>query len=114
MASFVDLVTLSSDEEMEEDRQDGSKMEEAQMQAMGLPVSFKESWVKEETTKMKADAKDYWCDICKIKLNSIETYNSHHIGKNHQKKMLAYKLSRGEAIPIPPRTLQGQGTSEAG
>ena len=102
-SNFVNVVTLSSDEEIAEDRQDGDpKMEEAQMEAMGLPVSFKAGCVKGETTKIKADAKEYWCDICKIWLNSIETYNSHGNGKNHQKKMLAYKLSCGESIPSRP------------
>ena len=99
-SNFVDLVTLSSDEEME--MVDGPKMEEAQMEAMGLPVSFKASWVKElQTTKIKTDAKNYWCVICEIQLNSIQTYNSHAVGKDHQKKMKAFRLSRGEAIPPP-------------
>ena len=74
---------------------------EAQMmEAMGLPVKFCSNSKKEEMLKSEAPADQYWCEVCELELNSLETLDSHCRGQKHMKKLKVYQISRGlEVLP---------------
>ena len=99
-----------------------------QMESLGLPTGFSLSLNPYGAKQKKGDKKTFYCQICLIELNSMDTMTSHVKGVKHMKKELALdeekrqKFARGEIsretaeerltiIPIanPPATKQKVG-----
>merc|ERR1719228_1932253 len=95
--------------------QDNNSM--AQMEALGLPTGFSIR-VDPHGKQKKGDKKTFYCQICFIELNSLDTMKSHVKGVKHMKKQLSIReekeqlYQRGEitmaemedlpqVIPIP-------------
>ena len=84
--------------------------ESQEMEALGLPINFEfgnqnhhdgSASKKLRTNKQK---KTFWCNICKIELNSEDTMNSHLNGFKHMKKALTNAMASQplqEIVPIP-------------
>jgi len=87
----------------------------AKMESMGLPTGFQfgnmssdggRSASKLQTKKQK---KTYYCNTCKIELNSEDTMISHMKGTKHMKKALAAQAEGGQPVvqqienPAPTR-----------
>ena len=58
-----------------------------QMESMGLPTGFSLSQSQPERQR-KGDKKTFYCEICLIELNSLDTMRSHVAGVKHMKKKL--------------------------
>lgn len=58
-----------------------------QMESMGLPTGFSFSQSQPERQR-KGDKKTFYCEICLIELNSLDTMKSHVAGVKHMKKKL--------------------------
>ena len=58
-----------------------------QMESMGLPTGFSFSQNQPERQR-KGDKKTFYCEICLIELNSLDTMKSHVAGVKHMKKKL--------------------------
>jgi len=72
----------------------------AQMESMGLPTGFslqgKAIYANEK--QKKGDKKTFYCQICLIELNSLDTMKSHINGVKHMKKELAINAQREEKV----------------
>ena len=89
---------------------DADSKVKAEMEALGLPINFEfgnqnhhngSASKKLRTNKQK---KTFWCNICKIELNSEDTMNSHMNGVKHMKKALTNAMASQplqEIVPIP-------------
>ena len=69
----------------------------AEMEKMGFPTGFTRDYGPSASTKQKkGDKKTFYCDICLIELNSLDTMKSHVQGVSlTQKKFLLYFLIIG-------------------
>ena len=73
----------------------------AQMESLGLPTGFS---FNQATPAMgpvsekqkKGDKKTFYCQICLIELNSLDTMKSHVSGVKHMKKKLQLEQQREE------------------
>ena len=74
----------------------------AQMEAMGLPTGFSFGTMQYDappqlkTRKQKAT---YYCNLCKLELNSEDTLKSHMQGQKHMKKQLSQDQANALSIP---------------
>ena len=62
------------------------------MEAMGLPVKFCSNF-KKEMLKAEAVPDQYWCEVCNLELNSLDTLDSHYRGQRHMKKLQLCQIS---------------------
>ena len=73
----------------------------AQMESLGLPTGFSFSSQSIPSHAMpekqkKGDKKTFYCQICLIELNSLDTMKSHVSGVKHMKKKLQLEQQREE------------------
>jgi hypothetical protein len=100
----------------------------ATMESLGLPTGFSLTGGPMSTKQKKGDKKTFYCQICLIELNSLDTMTSHKKGVKHMKKELTLRDERDKryqmgqitshekddeeqrmsviAIPNPPSTKQ--------
>ena len=77
--------------------QDDNELSE--MDKLGLPTgfSFQQGGGLPEKQK-KGDKKTFYCEICLIELNSLDTMKSHVSGVKHMKKKLQLEQQREEKL----------------
>ena len=69
----------------------------AQMESMGLPTGFSLRQPDPVAPKQKkGDKKTFYCKICLIELNSLDTMTSHVKGVKHMKKELQLKEEKNQ------------------
>ena len=73
----------------------------AQMESLGLPTGFSFSQATPAMgpvpeKQKKGDKKTFYCQICLIELNSLDTMKSHVSGVKHMKKKLQLQQQREE------------------
>ena len=68
-----------------------------QMESMGLPTGFSLSQSQPERQR-KGDKKTFYCEICLIELNSLDTMRSHVAGVKHMKKKLQLDERKKEQL----------------
>ena len=68
-----------------------------QMESMGLPTGFSFSQTQPERQR-KGDKKTFYCEICLIELNSLDTMKSHVAGVKHMKKKLQLDERKKEQL----------------
>ena len=80
----------------------------ADMERMGLPTGFSFGNLQYEAPapshlRTKKQKKTFWCQTCKLELNSEDTLISHMKGQKHMKKQLAQTSdpSIPAIVPIP-------------
>ena len=59
----------------------------ASLRTMGLPTSFG----LETATVKKGEKQSFYCDLCFVELNSLDTMKSHLFGSKHLKKKHQYE-----------------------
>eukprot|EP00092_Neocalanus_flemingeri_P015622 GFUD01016910.1.p1 GENE.GFUD01016910.1~~GFUD01016910.1.p1 ORF type:complete len:552 (+),score=129.19 GFUD01016910.1:89-1744(+) len=74
---------------------DGNQL--ARMESLGLPTGFSLRMDGTEKQK-KGEKKTFYCQICLIELNSLDTMKSHVKGVKHMKKELALNAQKEEKI----------------
>ena len=52
----------------------------------------------QQEVQRKGDKNTFYCEVCHVELNSLETMKSHANGAKHQKKMLALESERMENL----------------
>jgi len=75
--------------------QDGNQLH--MMESMGLPTGFSLRMDGNEKQK-KGEKKTFYCQICLIELNSLDTMRSHVKGVKHMKKDLQLQAQKEEKI----------------
>lgn len=68
-----------------------------QMEKMGLPTGFTFGQTQPERQR-KGDKKSFYCEICLVELNSLETMKSHVAGIKHMKKKLQLDQRKDEQL----------------
>ena len=72
----------------------------AAMEKLGLPTGFEFGNITQggRSLKTKKDKKTFYCNTCKLELNSEDTLKSHMQGSKHMKKVLADQ-AEGRDVP---------------
>ena len=72
----------------------------AAMEKLGLPTGFEFGNIAQggRSLKTKKDKKTFYCNTCKLELNSEDTMKSHMKGSKHMKKALA-EQAEGRDVP---------------
>ena len=74
----------------------------AAMEKLGLPTGFEfgNNTQGGRSLKTKKDKKTFYCNTCKLELNSEDTMKSHMKGSKHMKKALAEQAEGRDVLQV--------------